>query len=89
MRSFLIFVALLSACSQPAKIVTAPEVGMHLVDFQNLCGGIPDDSKTSTNANGETLILINKPTNYNGEPKIASCVGTFTFVNGKLTTITH
>lgn len=89
MRPLFLFAALFISCSQPAKIVTKPELGMQLSEFQALCGYDPIDAKTVTNEQGDTLTVTYKPTNYNGEPKAAGCGGTFTFVNGKLTQINH
>jgi len=90
MKPLLLSLLLISSCTcPPPKVISTPEVGMGLNTFWNLCGGVPDHEESVTTEQGVKLTLKNNPTNYRGEAHPVSCVGTFTFVNGKLETITR
>lgn len=89
MKNLLLLVLLFAACAPSPKVYTEVEIGMSSVDFHRICPGVTDDSQSTTNTSGSTKTLINRPSDFNGNPRPYPCVGKFTFVNGKLESISR
>lgn len=83
----LLCVAVLFAGCAP-KAYTEPTVGMHYLDFTRMCS-MSGESNTTTNSSGEARTLVIKPTDFKGDKNPSMCVGTFTFVDNKLDSISR
>ncbi len=96
MKMLLLFVALFAVCSP--KTYSKVEIGMPFNDFHKLCNAVDamasGDARTVTNSNSSTLTVTLNPTPYplsnsQATPRPSECVGTFTFTDGTLTTISR
>lgn len=86
MKHFALIVLLLAACSSPPP--TKPVIGMSEWSFKNVCSPFTDDYHVLQTAQGETrTIKNNRIDRTNDSERPVECVGTFTFVNDKLTSI--
>lgn len=90
---WLLLVVCLASCAP--KTYTTPEVGMSFNQFATMCDvqGEVAKANTVTNSKGSTLTitLTDTPETYpaNRPKRALSCVGTFTFTDGELTTISR
>ena len=89
---YLILLPLLLSC---ARIYTEPEIGVPFNEFAKLCNvqGEITTAKTVTNTQSSTLTikLTDTPAIYpeNQPKRDPGCIGIFTFVNGKLDSISR
>jgi hypothetical protein len=95
MKWLLVVVLFASCASRVEKTYTTPEIGMSFNQFAPLCDvqGEIAKSTTVTNSKGSTITitLTDTPETYpaNRPKRAFACIGTFTFTDGSLTTISR